>query len=112
MTHPAAPKTLRSTDRPCRAEAPESPAAGRVDSGTACTSWRGPGLKSPYYPCCPLHKIRQLATEAHEVPVTGQQRHECQAGKRDQPRNTRQPVERSEERRVGKECRSRWSPYH
>src|SRR5882757_10212513 len=22
------------------------------------------------------------------------------------------PVERSEERRVGKECRSRWSPYH
>src|SRR3712207_3779041 len=23
-----------------------------------------------------------------------------------------QPTERSEERRVGKECRSRWSPYH
>ena len=23
-----------------------------------------------------------------------------------------QPRERSEERRVGKECRSRWSPYH
>src|SRR3712207_7299531 len=23
-----------------------------------------------------------------------------------------QPVYRSEERRVGKECRSRWSPYH
>ena len=22
------------------------------------------------------------------------------------------PYERSEERRVGKECRSRWSPYH
>src|SRR3712207_7464159 len=22
------------------------------------------------------------------------------------------PVQRSEERRVGKECRSRWSPYH
>ena len=22
------------------------------------------------------------------------------------------PDERSEERRVGKECRSRWSPYH
>src|SRR6266581_2043359 len=34
----------------------------------------------------PLHKLRQLATEAHEVPVTGQQRHECQAGKRHQPR--------------------------
>src|SRR6185295_18975901 len=24
----------------------------------------------------------------------------------------RQALERSEERRVGKECRSRWSPYH
>ena len=26
--------------------------------------------------------------------------------------NDLKPVERSEERRVGKECRSRWSPYH
>ena len=25
---------------------------------------------------------------------------------------TRHYIERSEERRVGKECRSRWSPYH
>ena len=24
----------------------------------------------------------------------------------------KQAIERSEERRVGKECRSRWSPYH
>src|SRR5687768_18343429 len=38
--------------------------------------------------------------------------------RRDQqtPREVRQPdreeVIRSEERRVGKECRSRWSPYH
>ena len=28
------------------------------------------------------------------------------------PRKWPQIVERSEERRVGKECRSRWSPYH
>src|SRR5688572_31724887 len=27
-------------------------------------------------------------------------------------RNLRSEVRRSEERRVGKECRSRWSPYH
>ena len=27
-------------------------------------------------------------------------------------RNRLRPAERSEERRVGKECRSRWSPYH
>ena len=26
--------------------------------------------------------------------------------------NGREPLLRSEERRVGKECRSRWSPYH
>ena len=26
--------------------------------------------------------------------------------------HTSEPYERSEERRVGKECRSRWSPYH
>ena len=27
-------------------------------------------------------------------------------------KNTRKEIFRSEERRVGKECRSRWSPYH
>ena len=27
-------------------------------------------------------------------------------------RGRREPARRSEERRVGKECRSRWSPYH
>ena len=26
--------------------------------------------------------------------------------------NVQNPLTRSEERRVGKECRSRWSPYH
>ena len=30
----------------------------------------------------------------------------------DFPNKGRVHVERSEERRVGKECRSRWSPYH
>src|SRR5256886_17663668 len=28
------------------------------------------------------------------------------------PSPMREPQKRSEERRVGKECRSRWSPYH
>ena len=27
-------------------------------------------------------------------------------------KNRKNTTERSEERRVGKECRSRWSPYH
>ena len=31
---------------------------------------------------------------------------------RDGPGQVRRPLLRSEERRVGKECRSRWSPYH
>src|SRR2546429_5107408 len=31
---------------------------------------------------------------------------------RDRPGTLRRAVKRSEERRVGKECRSRWSPYH
>ena len=29
-----------------------------------------------------------------------------------QPQHAIQDPQRSEERRVGKECRSRWSPYH
>ena len=36
---------------------------------------------------------------------------EEEARKKLQRRGIR-PAERSEERRVGKECRSRWSPYH
>src|SRR2546426_6161520 len=34
------------------------------------------------------------------------------AGTRRDQRRLRLLAERSEERRVGKECRSRWSPYH
>src|SRR3712207_7212458 len=30
----------------------------------------------------------------------------------EQPADVDRPLARSEERRVGKECRSRWSPYH
>src|SRR5689334_23401090 len=40
-------------------------------------------------------------------------RRRARAGHIDQARPVdRFPVSRSEERRVGKECRSRWSPYH
>src|SRR2546430_16045242 len=31
---------------------------------------------------------------------------------KEEPKGPRGPKKRSEERRVGKECRSRWSPYH
>ena len=33
-------------------------------------------------------------------------------GERERVREFPKPKSRSEERRVGKECRSRWSPYH
>src|SRR2546430_16897007 len=45
-----------------------------------------------------LDLLKQLGAELHEVPaivITG-----------------KGSEERAEERRVGKECRSRWSPYH
>src|SRR5256886_14867485 len=35
-----------------------------------------------------------------------------EAGEARHPRSSASPRKRSEERRVGKECRSRWSPYH
>src|SRR2546430_12664231 len=36
----------------------------------------------------------------------------CRCWEKNRRRNRARPSSRSEERRVGKECRSRWSPYH
>src|SRR5256885_13242496 len=48
--------------------------------------------------------------------LSGQSRERRQAQERKDPQRkpvvASLPVPRSEERRVGKECRSRWSPYH
>ena len=46
---------------------------------------------------------RKIDFEPYQAVVFGAPVHSCRA-----PR----AVRRSEERRVGKECRSRWSPYH
>ena len=40
------------------------------------------------------------------------QRPAMSAGKADEAETALKSFNRSEERRVGKECRSRWSPYH
>src|SRR5256885_8720056 len=40
------------------------------------------------------------------------ERHELRSGLRQRLHRRSRVVARSEERRVGKECRSRWSPYH
>src|SRR2546422_8016940 len=49
------------------------------------------------------HAIRRIAVDAVGVGES-----HGRAGAEIAP----QPEQRSEERRVGKECRSRWSPYH
>src|SRR2546426_5257463 len=50
---------------------------------------------------------------AFETPLGGQQRPTLAHGtRRDESVSQGHPERRSEERRVGKECRSRWSPYH
>ena len=66
-----------------------------------------------------VSKMRAQA-EKYEVPVIIEAFPETLAGEKGQnadvvllgPQIAYMLPERSEERRVGKECRSRWSPYH
>src|SRR2546425_4806124 len=56
-------------------------------------------------PARPAVRLHGAAGRAGVLPVVlGEARPE--------PRHARERADRSEERRVGKECRSRWSPYH
>src|SRR3989449_11621476 len=47
--------------------------------------------------------LEKIWSTVHDVAATDQQ---------PPPAEVRRKLHRSEERRVGKECRSRWSPYH
>ena len=58
--------------------------------------------KIPQYQQCEVHNLVEAPAEVPEV-----LRHVVFNIERGQTLH-----ERSEERRVGKECRSRWSPYH
>src|SRR2546430_5559357 len=61
--------------------------------------------RSPLWEEKPLPVVTGLALDRREVLVT--------AALDAQPSHREEiPGPRSEERRVGKECRSRWSPYH
>src|SRR3712207_9042615 len=51
---------------------------------------------------------RRYGYYLHVLHEQGQLQQDAPAGHQVTPKG----VERSEERRVGKECRSRWSPYH
>src|SRR5689334_24373480 len=82
--------------------------------------WPGRGSRLPRPrvhagPRCELSYGGPLSVESH-VPWPG-----AEPRRRDEERRQRRVVgaspelsdsDRSEERRVGKECRSRWSPYH
>src|SRR3712207_3144344 len=64
------------------------------------------------------HLLHEIEVIADDLVVIGNGRIVAQGGKSDLLRSagsivrTPHPERRSEERRVGKECRSRWSPYH
>src|SRR2546425_10798908 len=55
---------------------------------------------------CPPADERMPAASVHGLPSAGP------GGNVVEQRRRTEKTERSEERRVGKECRSRWSPYH
>src|SRR2546426_6543425 len=62
-----------------------------------------------------LHdEIAEPGVGAHELGADDDEEREAEAHaeRHDDPRQRGRDDHRSEERRVGKECRSRWSPYH
>src|SRR2546430_6457294 len=63
-----------------------------------------PEINPPGVVLCAMHSQSVWAQSQPEVSVDV--KHDVSPALRDLPRS------RSEERRVGKECRSRWSPYH
>src|SRR6266436_9224173 len=68
----------------------------QAEDGIRCVAVTGVQTCAlPIWPCCHGGRLRRLRGPTHRC-------------FRLQPL----PAARSEERRVGKECRSRWSPYH
>ena len=75
--------------------------AGQADAVTIATNMAGRGTDI---------KLDDVAREAGGLKIIGTERHESR--RIDNQLRGRSGRQRSEERRVGKECRSRWSPYH
>src|SRR5258708_9907839 len=63
--------------------------------------------------------VREMKMNMREMQAAADKRHEAETYSHEEageikhfPVHRLAPAARSEERRVGKECRSRWSPYH
>ena len=71
------------------------------------SGWIG-GLKQTQYKVM----MEERSDEAMQIAIKGMLPHNSQGAAQLTRLRTYKGAERSEERRVGKECRSRWSPYH
>ena len=61
-----------------------------------------------------LRDVLELTSEdiARDCDISAEEYRLAETGEYDISVSMLQKIARSEERRVGKECRSRWSPYH
>ena len=59
-----------------------------------------------------LHRLIAVLAEGGEHGVSFEEIRKKVYGDSEESPSLRRKLCRSEERRVGKECRSRWSPYH
>src|SRR5476649_3011829 len=75
-------------------------------------SWAGGGIVSPLYPWRYSPAVTALAHWSQDFYPLLAQRLFAATGIDPEVHKTGLYWLRSEERRVGKECRSRWSPYH
>ena len=55
---------------------------------------------------------RNITIHTPDIPLQNQEQYDLALLGVEEDRNSENKGARSEERRVGKECRSRWSPYH
>src|SRR2546430_13915019 len=84
------------------------------------TLFRSEGSELGYEPLHPVREVGPIGLLVvapndpadRDAPGLGRGAREPQAAKRNREADDIAVRGRSEERRVGKECRSRWSPYH
>src|SRR3712207_9346515 len=72
------------------------------------------GVQTCALPICPGEELpeRVQCLAGEQIGEDEENQGASEEGKGDRGRDAAPPAERSEERRVGKECRSRWAPSH